>query len=145
MDAARSRSREASSGGLELEPATVLPIKLYSRLAPDASVIPEKRLLLAVLEEAVRIADAHNDEELGFDARQQLIQAATFGGAPDVSLVALAYRPVHRSDQDQIDTWAVPLELGGTLPVLPLSLRGAEVVPLDLEATYTETRQRCRL
>ena len=53
MDAARSRSRDASSGGLELEPATVLPIQLFGRLGPDASVVPEKRLLLAVLEEAV--------------------------------------------------------------------------------------------
>jgi hypothetical protein len=53
MDAARSRSRDASSGRLELEPATVLPIQLSGGLPPDASVIPEKRLLLAVLEEAV--------------------------------------------------------------------------------------------
>ena len=53
MDAARSRSRDASSGGVELEPATVLPVQLFGELAPDASVVPEKRLLLAVLEEAV--------------------------------------------------------------------------------------------
>ena len=63
----------------------------------------------------------------------------------DVSLAALAYRPARRDGQDQVDAWAVPLSLGGTLPVLPLALRGAGLVPLDLEATYTETRQRCRL
>jgi hypothetical protein len=38
---------------VDLEPATVLPIQLYANLAPDASILPEKRLLLAVLEEAV--------------------------------------------------------------------------------------------
>jgi hypothetical protein len=63
----------------------------------------------------------------------------------DVSLVALAYRPASRDSQAQVDVWAVPLRVGGTLPVLPLALRGAGPVRLDLEATYTEVRQRCRL
>ena len=31
------------------------------------------------------------------------------------------------------------------LPLLPLALRGDGALPLDLDATYTETRQRCRL
>jgi hypothetical protein len=44
-----------------------------------------------------------------------------------------------------VETWSVPLQLTGTMPVLPLALRGAGIVPLDLEATYAETRQRCRL
>jgi hypothetical protein len=68
-----------------------------------------------------------------------------FRQGEDVSLAALAYRPAHRGGQDQVDVWAVPLQVGGTLPVLPLALRGAGPVPLDLEATYTEVRQRCRL
>ena len=68
-----------------------------------------------------------------------------FRQGTDVSLAALAYRPAHKDGQDQIDAWLVPLQVGGTLPVLPLALRGAGSVPLDLEATYTETRQRCRL
>ena len=46
---------------------------------------------VAIAEEAVRIADAHNDEGLGFEARQELIQAATFGGAPEVAMVAFAW------------------------------------------------------
>jgi hypothetical protein len=53
MDAPRSRGRDSSGGGVDLEPATVLPVQLYGNLAPDASIVPEKRLLLAVLEEAV--------------------------------------------------------------------------------------------
>jgi len=52
MDAPRTRGRD-SSGGVDLEPATVLPVQLYANLAPDASIVPEKRLLLAILEEAV--------------------------------------------------------------------------------------------
>lgn len=55
MDAPRSRKRDSpgSGVGIELEPATVLPSQLYGNATPDASVVPEKRLLLAVLEEAV--------------------------------------------------------------------------------------------
>jgi hypothetical protein len=70
---------------------------------------------------------------------------APFRLAPDVLLVALAYRPTHRDGQDEVDVWAVPVQLGGTFPVLPLALRGAGLISLDLEATYNETRQRCRL
>jgi hypothetical protein len=64
---------------------------------------------------------------------------------PEPTLAALAYRPMKRENQDQVETWAVPVQIGDALPVLPLALRGAGLIPLDLEATYTETRQRCRL
>ncbi len=36
-----------------MEPETVLPSQFFSRLVMDASLQPEKRLMLAVLEEAV--------------------------------------------------------------------------------------------
>jgi tetratricopeptide (TPR) repeat protein len=54
---------------------------------------------IALLEEAVRLADAHDDLDLGYDIRQELIDAATFGGSPDVALVAFAWC-VARSDED---------------------------------------------
>jgi hypothetical protein len=44
-----------------------------------------------------------------------------------------------------MDLWAVPLEVGAKLPELPLGLRGAFFVPVDLEATYSEARQRSRI
>lgn len=46
---------------------------------------------VAILEQAVRLADAHNEDEHGFGARLDLIDAATFGGSPDVALVAFAW------------------------------------------------------
>src|SRR5262245_30751251 len=53
MDVPRGRAREtAGCGGIDLEPAMVLPAQLFG-FALDASLVPEKRLLLAVLEEAV--------------------------------------------------------------------------------------------
>ena len=54
---------------------------------------------IALLEEAVQIADAHNDVELGYEVRQYLINAATFGGSPDIALVAFAWC-VARYDED---------------------------------------------
>jgi hypothetical protein len=65
--------------------------------------------------------------------------------AQDTELYAVAYRPAHRAEVNQLDLWPVPLALGQPLPLLPLALRGAIFVPVDLEATYTETRQRSRL
>ena len=43
------------------------------------------------LEEAARLADAHGDIVRGFDIRDALIDAATFGGFPDKALVAFAW------------------------------------------------------
>jgi uncharacterized protein DUF4058 len=63
----------------------------------------------------------------------------------EASLAAVAYRPVRRGDANEIDIWTVPLAVGGALPVLPLALLGTRAVPLDLEATYSEARQRARL
>lgn len=63
----------------------------------------------------------------------------------DAALYAAAYRPAHRGDKNQLDLWPAALALDQPLPLLPLALRGAFFVPVDLEATYSEARQRCRL
>ena len=54
MNATAQRTVTASPGvGLELEPEVVLPSQFYGRGGLDASLQPEKRLMLAVLEDAV--------------------------------------------------------------------------------------------
>jgi hypothetical protein len=63
----------------------------------------------------------------------------------DTWLCAAAYRPARRQEVNQIDAWLNPLTIGGELPKLPLALRGAGWVPIDLDATYTEARRRSRL
>jgi hypothetical protein len=63
----------------------------------------------------------------------------------DVSLAAVAYRPARRGGANELDVWATALAIGGPLPVLPLALLRQRAIPLDLEATYTEARQRMRL
>ena len=60
-------------------------------------------------------------------------------------LYAVAYRPVRRGQLDQIDAWPVELSLGGSLPVLPLALRGSHTVPLDLNAAYDDACHRSRI
>lgn len=46
---------------------------------------------VALLEEAVRLADTHSDVEEGFRARGELITAAMFSGQPDKELVAFSW------------------------------------------------------
>jgi hypothetical protein len=84
----------------------------------------------------IRLANLHNElmQFLGANGAAAL--------ADDVSLYTAAYRPARRKDGDQIDVWRAPLALGQSLPTMPLALRGYGCIPLDLEASYTEARQR---
>lgn len=50
---------------------------------------------MELLEETVRLSDAHRDDELGFWLRKSLVQAATFGGYPEKALVAFSWRLAH--------------------------------------------------
>ena len=64
-----------------------------------------------------------------------------FPGTP--STYAAAYRPFRRGDEEKVSVWPITLTVGQPLPVLPLWLREAEgPVRVDLEAAYTEARQR---
>ena len=60
-------------------------------------------------------------------------------------LYAVAYRPSRRGDSELLETWAEPLAIDRPLPTLPLALDKGLVIPLDLETTYTEARQRRRM
>jgi Protein of unknown function (DUF4058) len=60
-------------------------------------------------------------------------------------LYATAYRPAHRQERNEIDLWREPLAVGRALPTLPLAVRGLGCLPIDLETTYQEARQRGRI
>lgn len=62
-----------------------------------------------------------------------------------VAVYAVAYRPSRHAGGDQIELWPRPLRVGESLPTLPLALRNAETVPVDLEETYLEACIRSRL
>jgi hypothetical protein len=73
----------------------------------------------------------------GFDDRFEFSEPA--------STYAVSYRPVRRKEQNLIDLWRWPLAVGVALPAVPLPLTGYGCVRLDLEATYTEACERCRI
>jgi hypothetical protein len=60
-------------------------------------------------------------------------------------LYAVAYRPVSRGGQTQLDIWPEALAVGRPLPTLPLGLRGGLCLPVELEANYERTRQEQRV
>jgi hypothetical protein len=72
-------------------------------------------------------------------------QGEPFLLGPTATTCAAAYRPSRKPAGDQIELWPRPLAVGQPLPVLPLALRNAGIVPVDLEETYSEARQRSKL
>jgi hypothetical protein len=84
-----------------------------------------------------RRANLHNELIRLLEAAEQFL-------LPE-PMYAVAYRPFRRPAEESIHTWPVELRVGDPLPTLPLALDKGMVVPLDLEASYTEARQRLRL
>lgn len=59
---------------------------------------------------------------------------------------SVAYRPVRtEAEGDRIEIRPIALAIGGDLPTMPLFLRDGPTIPVDLELTYTRTRQRSQL
>jgi Protein of unknown function (DUF4058) len=86
-----------------------------------------------------RRANLHNE------IMQVLGHGEAFAMPPATALYGVAYRPIVRDAQEQIEVWPSPLEVGQSLPVLPLALNAELCVPVDLESTYTSACQRRRL
>jgi hypothetical protein len=86
-----------------------------------------------------RRANLHNET-------MRLMNAPADMDLPDeVHLYAVAYRPVLRKEQPEIDLWTAPVAVGQPLPVLPLRLTGDLFVPVDFESAYVEACRRRRL
>src|SRR5262249_61142281 len=68
----------------------------------EAAVLPHGASKVALLEEAVRLADSHGDIGLGFDVRKDLVNACNFSGFPEKTLVAFSWRlaQVDRSPEE---------------------------------------------
>lgn len=72
-----------------------------------------------------------------------LLQANAIEAA--AGLYASAYRPVDRNGGSHLDVWYEGLEIGGSLPTLPLWLKGGYCLPVELQATYERTCREQRL
>jgi hypothetical protein len=86
-----------------------------------------------------RQANLHNDL-IG------LLQLDSGFRLPDkVSLYTVAYRPLLGPGGGRIETWPMPLEVGRSLPTVPLSLAAELCVAVDLEPSYQAACERRRL
>jgi hypothetical protein len=86
-----------------------------------------------------RLANLHNE------IVQLLGRGDPFLLSPSATTYAVAYRPSRQAAGDQIELWPKVLTVGQPLPLLPLALRNAMTLPVDLEETYEEARRRSRL
>ncbi len=84
-------------------------------------------------------------ENLHNEIMQILGHGPTFALPAETTLYGVAYRPIVRDQNEQIEIWPVALEIGKPLPVLPLALNAEQCLPIDLEGTYTIACQRRRL
>jgi hypothetical protein len=84
-----------------------------------------------------------------FNLHNELVQVLGLGHdatmPAEASLYTVAYRPARVGDSNQIHVWPVPLSIDGSLPIMPLALKGTRALPLDLESSYMDARQRSRL
>ena len=100
----------------------------------------------SLIDEAVRLADLAQDTLLGFQAREALIEAATFGGYPDKALVAFTWC-LAQCDKDpkQFDERELLWQykwVSARLPYFPQIPRAKiEEVHEDMRARY----ERCGL
>jgi hypothetical protein len=63
----------------------------------------------------------------------------------EAEIYAVAYRPVKRAGQPSLDIWQATVTVGGSLPTLPLWLRGNLCLPVDLDVTYHRTCREQRI
>lgn len=115
------------------------PAERRAFVAKCASYLAQGVSLIVVDVVTNRRANLHNDV-------MRLMEAAPDLDFPeDVTLYAVAYRPVRRAEREEIDVWLRRLALGAPLPTLPLRLTGDLFVAVDLEAAYQEACRRRRL
>jgi hypothetical protein len=60
-------------------------------LLARADALPHGMAQYAFCDEAVSLADAHNDIDAGYKARQRYVEATTFSGQPEKALVAFTW------------------------------------------------------
>ncbi|MGE0712576.1 MAG: hypothetical protein AB7N76_20345 [Planctomycetota bacterium] len=99
---------------------------------------------LGLCEEAVRLADQRQDAELGFLARQALVEAATFGGFPDKALLAFTWclaqcdKQPERFDETEL-LWSYKW-VAARLPYFPQVTRARiEEVHADMARRYARS------
>jgi hypothetical protein len=113
-------------------------------LLDEASFLEDGPTKVMLLEEAVCLADSHGEAEFGFEVRQDLIHAATFGGYPEKALVAFTWCLAHcdRAEGGQLGygmLWKYKW-IANVLPEFPhITLAQIHGVLDDMAARYQKT------
>ena len=95
----------------------------------------------ALCDEAVRLADAHQDVEAGFHARQEYVKATMFSGQPDKMLVAFTWclAQVDR-DPERFDLYRLLWQYKWVVNALPdfptITRRQIEEMFADMERRF---------
>jgi hypothetical protein len=110
-------------------------------LLEAAYFLEEGTAKIALAEEAVRLAEMSGDDEKAEPAREFLIEAAIFGGRPDVALVtfsrSLAFSDAHSDDTDLHQVlWKYKWILGN-LDTMPQVTKG------QIEQSLQDFGSRC--
>jgi hypothetical protein len=136
---------------LDVEDRGFHPVAVVELASPGNKDRPETRRAFAAKSAAylqrgigLLMVDVvtHRHFNLHNELMDLLRHPATARMPAEAFIYTVAYRPSRHAETNQIEVWPVPLATGQTLPVMPLALKGAMTVPLDLEATYQDACER---
>jgi hypothetical protein len=114
-----------------------------AELQGKAEGLPYGPARVALLEEAVQLADSLSDVSLAFDARHELMGAAVFSGRPDLMLVAFSWclaqfdREPDRFDRFDL-LWKYKWVITGAFEFPEISRPRLEELLADMERRYRE-------
>lgn len=114
------------------------PSKRRAFAAKCASCLHSGVSLIVIDVVTERLANLHND------LMQMLGDAAT-ACISTAQLYAVAYRPVLRNDERQVEMWPTDLAIGKPMPELPLWIAPDIAVPVNLEIAYQDACRRRRI
>jgi hypothetical protein len=115
-----------------------------AELQEKASSLPHGPAQIALLEEAVQLADTLNEIDLSYEVRGDLMEAATFGGRSDILLVAFAWclaqfdRDPERFDEFSL-LWKYKWVVDNGCSFPQISRARVEELLVDMERRYRET------
>jgi tetratricopeptide (TPR) repeat protein len=111
------------------------------QLMDEASELPHSPAQVAVLEEAVRIADSLNNVDASVRTRMELVTAATFSGADEKALVAFAWILARFDEEPEcVDLysllWKYKWIIGSIASFPTVSLEKIHKMEADMETRY---------
>ncbi len=113
------------------------------RLRAEADALPHGPTQVALLEEAVRLADELQDVDLAYEMRDHLMRSAAFSGRPDDLLVAFSWCLAqydcapHRFNSYNL-LWKYKWVIGGATHFPEIDRPRLEALLADMERRYRE-------